>query len=144
LRIGSRIFLVLAGISLLAAAVLLPCQSRAQAPDANVQVIEVTAKKYEYNPGVIRVKKGVKVELKIKALDKTHGFKIAQYPDGVDDKGEPGLAITDYQSGGWKVEKDKDTVIDFVANTPGTYSFRCSVFCGFGHMGMKGQIVVEP
>jgi heme/copper-type cytochrome/quinol oxidase subunit 2 len=27
---------------------------------------------------------------------------------------------------------------------PGTYSFKCSEFCGMGHRDMKGQIVVEP
>jgi len=116
---------------------------RAQAADTGVQVIEVTAKKYEYNPSTIRVKKGTKVELKIHALDRVHGFKISQYPDGSDGKGTPGLVFSDFQDG-WKVEKDKDTVIDFTANTPGTYTFKCSNFCGFGHMHMKGQLVVEP
>ena len=106
-------------------------------------MIEVTAKKYEYNPASIHVKKGAKVELKIHALDRTHGFKISQFPDGSDGKGTPGLVFTNFQDG-WKVEKDNDTVIDFTANQPGTYTFKCSIFCGFGHMHMKGELVVEP
>ena len=41
-----------------------------------VQVIEMTAKKYEYSPSPLRVKRGTKVQLRITALDRTHGFKI--------------------------------------------------------------------
>lgn len=144
MRIRPYIPLFSAAALLIAAAATAPRPIRAQAASDTPQVIEVTAKKYEYNPNVIRVKKGTKVELKIHPLDKTHGFKISQYPDGADAKGAPGLAFTDYQSGGWKIEKGKDATIEFVANQPGTYSFKCSVFCGFGHMGMKGQLVVEP
>jgi heme/copper-type cytochrome/quinol oxidase subunit 2 len=55
-----------------------------------VQVIEVTAKKYEYSASPIRVKLGAPVELRFASLDKTHGFKINPYPDGSDTKGEPG------------------------------------------------------
>jgi heme/copper-type cytochrome/quinol oxidase subunit 2 len=32
----------------------------------------------------------------------------------------------------------------FVARTPGTYSFHCCNRCGIGHGGMKGQLIVEP
>jgi cytochrome c oxidase subunit II len=110
--------------------------------DQDVQVIEVTAKKYEYTPSPIRVKQGAKVQLKITALDKTHGFKINLYPDGSDTKGDPGLIFSSNEDC-FKIEKGTPTVVQFVARTPGTYSFHCCNRCGIGHGGMKGQLIVE-
>jgi heme/copper-type cytochrome/quinol oxidase subunit 2 len=34
-------------------------------------------------------------------------------------------------------------MIEFLAQTPGTYTFKCCHTCGLGHRGMKGQIIVE-
>jgi cytochrome c oxidase subunit II len=111
--------------------------------DQEVQVIEVSAKKYEYSPSPIRVKRGVKVQLRITSLDKTHGFKINLSPDGSDKKSEPGLVFSSTDDC-FKLEKGVPTVVEFVARTPGTYSFHCCNRCGIGHGGMKGQLVVEP
>jgi len=109
---------------------------------AQAKVIELTAKKYEYSPAEIHVKKGTRVQLKIRALDRTHGFKINPYPEGAAENGQPGLRFTEQQDS-WKIEKEQERVIEFVAERTGTYLFKCSVFCGLGHRGMKGQLVVE-
>ena len=45
--------------------------------NASVQVVEVTARKYEYSPAPIHVKNGTKIHLKITATDHDHGFSIA-------------------------------------------------------------------
>lgn len=111
--------------------------------DQNAQVIEVTARKYEFNPPTIRVKLGARVRLEISALDRTHGFKINLYPDGSDSKGDPGLAFTS-KPDCFKIEKGSPTIVGFTAKVPGTYSFHCCDRCGLGHGGMKGQLVVEP
>ena len=111
--------------------------------DQEVQVIEVSAKKYEYSPSPIRVKRGAKVQLRITSLDKTHGFKINLSPDGSDKNSEPGLVFSSNDDC-FKLEKGVPTVVEFVARTPGTYSFHCCNRCGIGHGGMKGQLVVEP
>jgi heme/copper-type cytochrome/quinol oxidase subunit 2 len=109
-----------------------------------VQVIEMTAKKYEYSPSPLRVKRGAKVQLRITALDRTHGFKINLSPDGSDKKSDLGLIFSSNNADCFKLEKGVPTVAEFVARTPGTYSFHCCNRCGIGHGGMKGQMVVEP
>jgi cytochrome c oxidase subunit II len=111
--------------------------------DQNVRIIEVTAKKYEFNPSPIHVKQGTKVQLKITALDRAHGFKINLYPDGSDMKGDPGLVFTSNEDC-LKIEKGSPEVVEFVAHTQGTYSFKCCKHCGLDHKRMKGQLVVEP
>ena len=111
--------------------------------DQNVRVIEMTAKKYEFNPSPVHVKAGTRVQLKITTLDRKHGFKIEPYPDGSDKKGEPGLVFSSKEDC-FVIDKDAPAVVEFVAKTPGTYSFKCCVHCGLGHGGMKGQLIVEP
>jgi heme/copper-type cytochrome/quinol oxidase subunit 2 len=111
--------------------------------EQSAQVIEVTVKKYEYSPSPIRVKVGTPVQLKFNSLDKTHGFKIRLYPDGVEAKGEPGLVFSSNEDC-FKLEKGTPTVLQFIPRTPGTYSFHCCNRCGLGHSGMKGQLLVEP
>jgi heme/copper-type cytochrome/quinol oxidase subunit 2 len=99
------------------------------APGAGVskdtKEIRMTAKKYEYDPAVITVKEGEHVTLIITALDHDHGFKI------------DGLRIDQL------LKKGEPTTIEFTADTTGTFPFQCSHFCGLGHKGMKGELIVE-
>jgi len=115
----------------------------AQASTQDVKIIEVSAKKYEFNPSSIHVKQGTKVQLRITATDHTHGFKIGAFSDGSNKNGSPGLAFTSPQDC-WKIEKGQSSTIECVAQTAGTYSFKCCVRCGTGHIGMKGQLIVDP
>jgi hypothetical protein len=62
-----------------------------------VQVVELTAKKYEYSPSPVHVKTGTKVQLKITAVDHGHGFKIAVFPDGSESNSSRGLVFTSPQ-----------------------------------------------
>ena len=93
--------------------------------DAPAQKICMTAKRYEYTPDVVLVKQGTHVILEIESLDVTHGFKIDQY----------GINVT-------IPEKEKVTV-EFYAREPGTYPLKYSHFCGVGHFGMNGKLIVE-
>ena len=111
--------------------------------DQDTQVIEMSAKKYEFSPSPVRVKRGAKVQLRITALDRTHGFKINLNPDGSDLKGNPGLVFSSNEDC-FKLEKGIPSVVQFVTRTPGTYSFHCCNRCGLGHGAMKGQLIVEP
>lgn len=119
-----------------------PPSSSAQGQGQETQVIELTAKKYEYSPSPVHVKSGTKVQLKITAMDHDHGFKISAVPDGAPAGSKPGLLFTSPEDC-WELGKGKTTVIEFVAQTPGTYSFKCCHLCGLGHRGMKSQLIVE-
>ena len=139
--ITSRALLPTASVFALALALCLPKASPVVAQDQKAQVIELVAKKYEYSPAPIHVKTGTKVQLKITALDHDHGFKISTVPDGaVPSNG--GLIFTSGQDC-WQLKKGEMTMIEFLAQTPGTYTFKCCHTCGLGHKGMKGQIIVE-
>ena len=115
---------------------------RISAQNQDTQVIEVTAKKYEYSPEPIHVKRGMKVQLKITATDHDHGFKIAALPDGAAQGGPPGLVFAMAQDC-WQLTKGETTTIEFLAQAAGTYTFRCCHTCGVGHRGMKGELVVD-
>jgi cytochrome c oxidase subunit II len=96
----------------------------ASSPPGAEQVIHMTAKKFEYTPNEITLKKGVPVILEITALDRDHGFKI------------PELGVrADLKSG-------EVTHVRIVPDRTGTFEFRCDVFCGSGHEDMSGEIVV--
>jgi heme/copper-type cytochrome/quinol oxidase subunit 2 len=123
-----------------------PCVAIAQGPanqNQTPQIIAVSAKKYEFTPSEIRVKQGTKVELKVHSEDETHGMKLSVYPEGAKDKKKPGL-LFDHPDDNGKVTKDVDQILDFVAQDPGTYEFKCAKVCGMGHGRMKGTLVVEP
>jgi len=86
--------------------------------------IQVTAKKYEFNPRVIDVKQGEHIKLIITATDHDHGFECGEFHiNQLLKKGQP-------------------ATIEFTADKAGTFPFRCSHFCGMGHLKMKGQIIV--
>ncbi len=118
--------------------------ARAAIPSAgeDLQVIEVTAKKYEFNPSPIRVKAGAHVQLKITATDHVHGVKLSEFADGAD-RSKPGLAFSSPQEC-LRIEKGQTQTIEFTAQAAGTYSIRCCVHCGWDHRSMKGQLIVEP
>ena len=87
-------------------------------------VVKVAAKRYEYNPSEITLKKGVPVTLEFTSLDRPHGFNC------------PDLGIrTDIMPG--KVNK-----VHFVPKKVGAFECHCDIFCGEGHENMAGKIIV--
>ena len=112
------------------------------AQDPQAQVVELKARKYEYLGSPVHVKAGTKVQLKITALDHDHGFKVTTVPDGAGSSGKPGL-VFDSPQDCWQIKKGETITIEFLAQTPGTYPFKCCHVCGMGHRGMKSEIVVE-
>jgi cytochrome c oxidase subunit 2 len=90
------------------------------------QVIKITAKRFEYSPNEIRIKTGVPVIFDFTSLDRIHGFTVP-------DLGNIRLTI----------EPGKVKRITILAPKAGTYEFHCDLFCGDGHEGMTGTIIVE-
>lgn len=143
MRRSNYAFLLLFSLGLFATGAYPRETSQSATQAQNVQVVEMTAKKYRFTPSPVHVKRGMRVQLRITALDHVHGFKINIYPDGADAKGAPGLLFTTPKEC-WRLEKGQVTTIEFIAETAGSYPFKCCVFCGFGHLGMKGELIVDP
>ena len=122
---------------------LLSRSSSALHQDQEAQVVELRAKKYEYSPAPVHVRAGAKVQLKITATDHDHGFTISSVPDGSEPNSEPGVVFSSPQDC-WQLKKVETTTIEFLAQTPGTYTFKCCHTCGLGHRGIKSQLVVDP
>ncbi len=87
--------------------------------------IPVVAKNWEYQPNVIELCSGERVRLLIETQDRDHGFEFKAV----------GVKV--------KLPKGKTTSVEFTAPAPGTYEFKCAFYCGKGHKGMKGQVVVR-
>jgi cytochrome c oxidase subunit 2 len=141
-KIAKRFPLSILTAPLLTLAMFLSLSMSVRAQNQDVQIIEITAKKYEYSISPVHVKAGTKVQLKITATDHDHGFKIATVPDGAQLNGTAGLIFASAQDC-WQLKKGETATIDFLAQSPGTYTFKCCHTCGLGHKGMKGQIVVD-
>ena len=90
----------------------------------NEQVIQITAKRFEYSPKEITVKKGVPVVLEFASQDRLHGFVC------------PGLGIR------MDIRPGKVNTLRFTPDKAGTFPFHCDNFCGSGHEGMRGTIIV--
>jgi len=92
----------------------------------NQRTIEVHVKRFGYDPGIITVRRGETVVIKLISDDVTHGFYLFDY--GIRASVDPG----------------EIRVIGFVADKPGRFSFRCSVTCGWMHPYEYGYLRVLP
>ncbi len=92
---------------------------------SQVKEFTVTAKNWDFTPATITVNKGDRVRLKITSADVPHSFTLPDFK--IDQKLEPGIVAT----------------VEFTADRAGEFGFRCMVFCGSGHRGMKGTLVVK-
>ncbi|MBI2085684.1 MAG: cupredoxin domain-containing protein [Candidatus Aenigmarchaeota archaeon] len=92
---------------------------------ASVKEFSITASQWKFEPNTITVKQGDTVKLTLTSIDVTHGVSIPTF--GVNKQIDPGKTAT----------------VQFVADKKGTFTFACSVFCGAGHSGMTGKLIVE-
>jgi cytochrome c oxidase subunit 2 len=88
------------------------------------QRVEITAKRYGFEPAEITVHKGQPVTLDLKSVDVTHGLVAKD------------LGIKT------EVKKGKTEEITFTPQTEGTFTAQCAHFCGVGHGSMKLMIHV--
>ena len=89
------------------------------------RVIEVKAKKYDFEPSTIEVQQGERVVLRVTSTDRLHGIGIKKF--GVSRE----------------VPKGQTVDVEFVASSAGTYKVLCTEDCGKGHDDMVGTLVVK-
>jgi len=92
---------------------------------ADEHVVEITAKRFNYTPNEVVVPAGVPITLAFTSIDFIHGFNL------------PDLHLR------------ADLVPGRVTRVPlgplqaGTLDFLCDNFCGDGHEGMSGKLIVK-
>jgi cytochrome c oxidase subunit II len=90
----------------------------------NPKVIEITAKKFEFSPSEITLKKGEPVILRLSSSDRVHGFMS-----------KPLKIDTD-------IPADKTADVPVTPDTAGNYTVICDHYCGTGHGNMKMKVTV--
>ena len=109
----------------LAVALLAGAMGTRRAFAAEPRVVEITAKRFTFEPEQITLKKGEPVTLRLHSEDVTHGFFMRK------------LKIDT------EVEAGKTTDVTITPEVAGTYTTICDHFCGANHGNMKMTIVVE-
>jgi cytochrome c oxidase subunit 2 len=89
------------------------------------RVIAIKAKKFEFTPSVINVKKGVPVVLELTSEDRVHGFNLPDFKVRTE------------------VKADGTSRVRFTPDKVGSFTFVCDVYCGSGHEDMSGTIVIS-
>jgi len=94
-------------------------------PPTPPRVIKVVARKFEFEPRHIELKKGEPVLLEFSSLDVIMGFNLNAF----------GLR-TDIVPG-------QTTRLNLTPDQAGEFVFYCDVFCGSGHEEMDGTLAVS-
>ena len=88
------------------------------------RVIQITAKKFQFSPDSITLKKGEPVVFEITSGDRKHGFSLRAFGVRTD------------------VLPEKVSRIRLTPDKTGKFTFSCDVFCGDGHEEMTGTVIV--
>jgi cytochrome c oxidase subunit 2 len=95
-------------------------------PQSEPRRIDITARKYGFEPNQITLKEGEPVTLVLKSADVPHGLKFRELNIDV------------------KAGKGKTGEVEFTPEKAGDFEGHCSVFCGVGHGSMSVTLhVVE-
>lgn len=100
------------------------CEKHRQPSKAPIHV-QVTMRRFEIEPNVIRVKQGENVVLDVSSKDVEHGFEVEDL--GINEPIQPG----------------KPAQISLDTSKKGEFLVDCSILCGPGHDDMTAKIVVE-
>lgn len=123
LNLSAKTLLLLIFISLSAAILTIPWPFR---PASTTRHFTVAGRQFAYEPGTLQVNQGDRVIITLTASDVVHGLYLDGY--GLETRVEPGQSQT----------------IQFVADKPGKFRYRCSVSCGTLHPFMIGELIVGP
>ena len=100
----------------------IPVPAVATAP--TTRSFQIDAKRFEYNPAILKVNQGDVVSIDLVATDVVHGLSIDGY----------NLEVT--------ADPGKTAHLTFVADQGGTFRFHCTVTCGNMHPFMSGKLEV--
>jgi cytochrome c oxidase subunit 2 len=100
--------------------------TRSSAQTDGPRVIEITARRFAFEPAEIEATLGEHLQLVVRSADGVHGLEIKKL----------------------KIKKEvprggESVTIDFVAHTEGTFPILCSEYCGKDHNDMKGMLIVR-
>jgi cytochrome c oxidase subunit 2 len=87
--------------------------------------VNMVARMWSFNPNEIVVPVGSEVSFAVATPDLIHGFRVE------------GTNINIMVMPGWI------SAVSHTFDTPGEYRFVCHEYCGVGHQGMFGTIIVE-
>ena len=90
----------------------------------NEKVIRIEAKRFDYSPGELTLKKGEPVILELTSRDVLMGFNLPEFKLRAD------------------MIPDKVTRVRFVPDKTGSFTFLCDIFCGTKHEEMNGRLTV--
>ena len=94
------------------------------AAQPNEKVIRIGAKRFDYTPGELTLKKGEPVILEFTSSDVLMGFNLPDFNLRAD------------------MVPDKVTRVRFVPDKTGSFTFLCDIFCGSKHEEMNGRLTV--
>ena len=112
----------LAGLLILAVALAASARAR---DDEEPRVVEIVAKRFEFTPSTVTLKKGEAVRLRVRSEDVTHGLFLRALKIDTD------------------IVPGQTRELTVTPETAGTFTAICHHFCGSGHGGMKLTVVVE-
>jgi cytochrome c oxidase subunit 2 len=92
---------------------------------AEPRVVEIVARRFQFTPNLVTLKKDEPVILRLRSEDVVHGF--FQKPLGINTTIQPG----------------KVTDVPLTPHEAGRYLVICHHFCGAGHGNMNLTLVVE-
>lgn len=99
--------------------------------EEDIQKLSVIAKRWEFYPSTITVRKDIPVKIYLTTVDFSHGFYLPNLPKG---SGEVSSI---------KLKKGEILIFTYTFTEVGEFTFMCNVFCGAGHSKMKGKIIVK-
>ena len=107
-------------------AAFLIADTRSSAQTDGPRVVEITARRFAFEPAEIDATLGEHLRLVVRSADGVHGLEIKKL----------------------KIKKEvprggESVTIDFVAHTEGTFPILCSEYCGKDHDDMKGMLIVR-
>lgn len=93
-------------------------------PEGPTKEFTITANQYTFDPNQITVNKNDRVQLHLVSMDEEYDFSLDEF--GVNIRFQPGTNAN----------------MEFIADSEGTFIFRCSLLCR-NHPSMEGKVIVR-